>query len=100
MISCEVVYPIIGEYNNSSKCRTDSIQTSSAIKLTTQIRIEGCHYQLSEVHIRSWLGLFGMVQGDVVEEAIKDSTDGSFIGTATYLTELIKRLPNFSRSMV
>jgi hypothetical protein len=49
--SSEVVYPIIEEevFNSKGKCGTDFTQNSSTYMLTRQIRIEGCHYQLSEV---------------------------------------------------
>jgi hypothetical protein len=84
------------DLNSDGDCGTYSTQNLSSNMRTKQIRIEGWHYRLSEVQIRSWLGIYRVVRGDVAEEAIKDPTNGTLLGTGTYLTkiELTKRLPN------
>ena len=62
-----------------------------------QVKVDGCHNQLRELQIRLWFENYGVVQGDVVEEAVTDDSDKTTIGTISYLVllKLSKRLPNW-----
>jgi hypothetical protein len=59
--------------------------------------VDRCHYQLRESQIRSWLENYGVIQGDVVEEAVTHVSDNTTLGTGSYLVwlKLSKRLPNW-----
>ena len=87
-ISGEVVYP---------KFEDTCIEMETPNEKMRQVKIEGCHYKLSETQIRNWLDLYGKVVGDVSEEAIIDEVDGTCMGTGAYLAmvNLSRRLPNW-----
>ena len=42
---------------------------------TRVVKIEGCDYRVSEEMILSWLGLYGEVLSDLVEDVFEDSED-------------------------
>jgi hypothetical protein len=87
-ISGEVVYPEFQEprINQDGTFYKRSVVQPEKIRL---VKIEGCHYKLSETQIRDWLDLYGSVRGDVLEEAIVDEIDGALIGTGAYLAKVI-----------
>ena len=58
-------------------------------RLIRLVKIEGCHYELSETQIRGWLELYGSVQGDVLEETLVDEIDSALMGTGAYLAKVI-----------
>jgi hypothetical protein len=91
-----VVSPVFNEMDvvTDQEKYTPRIKQCASVK---QVRVDGCHYQISELQIRSWLENYGVVQGDIIEEAFTDDYDKTTIGTGSYLVglKLSKRLPNW-----
>jgi hypothetical protein len=75
----------------------DTVRPPSELASVKQVMVDGCQDQLSETQIRLWLGKYGVIQGDVIEEAVTDVVDNSIIGTGFYLVavKLSRRLPNW-----
>jgi hypothetical protein len=83
IISGEVVYPILDE---DLKSVTDNgLKHFQKHNDTKQIRIDGVGYKLSENQIRKWVEFYGVIQGDLREEAVVDEEDGASMGTGAYL---------------
>jgi hypothetical protein len=61
-----------------------------------QLGIDGSQYKLSEGQVRTWIELYGSIDGALQEEAIIDGLDGTLIGTGAYLAtvRLDRRMPS------
>ena len=78
IICGEVVHPKLEENFNQREHITE--------KETTEIKIEGCNYQLTEEEILTVLDSYGATEGEMEEVAIV-TPDGEF-GTGTYLIKI------------
>ena len=64
-----------------------------------EIRLEGCNYEVDEKEILEWIQMYGVIQGDVEEEAIilnEGSDEEVTMGTGVYLVQarLDRLIPN------
>jgi hypothetical protein len=75
----------------------DMVRPSSELASVKQVRVDGCQFQLSETQIRLCLGNYGVIQGDIIKEAVTDVVDNLIKGTRSYLVtfKLFRRLPNW-----
>jgi hypothetical protein len=73
-MSGEVVFPPLGE---------DVLLINSDV--VTQVKIDGPQYKLCESQISDWIDLYGVIQGELEEEAVVDEVDFSLISTSANL---------------
>ena len=78
-----------------------SLPDNSENQKTTmkEIRLEGCNYEVDEKEILGWIQMYGVIQGDVEEEAIilnEGSDEEVTMGTGVYLVQarLDRLIPN------
>ncbi len=103
MISGEVVYPKFDDSIHEVGQVSTVIRSQNS---DVRLRIYGCDYKLSKSDIRGWIEIFVKIQEYLEEEAGIDKTDGSSIGTGTYIAKvkLLKRvltiLPQFGQKVI
>ena len=92
LISGEVVYPKFKD--TAYMTDRDTKDSVSSPNSGVSLRISGCDYKLSEKQIRSWIEIYGKIQGEIEEEALVDEIYGSDMGTGAFvaMVNLKKRI--------
>ncbi len=91
MISGEVILPRFEDIPvNYDPTVVKKVETGSTLC------IYGCDYKLSLSQILGWIEIYGKVLGLLEEKAVSDESDGSSMGTGTYIAivKLEKKIPN------
>jgi hypothetical protein len=63
-----------------------------------QLILYGAEYKMTENCIKCWVSLYGVLQGDLEEEAVLDEVVDLLTGTGAYLAMIrpTKRVPSLS----